>query len=180
MTYFQTDRPELAVTLAMCDVPVPQTPAGPFPMLMMYTPDNLRALGYTGMSAREAGHRARKDKKAGTRIWQFIPNETFAEIMAGWREAEAMHAESKSLTLAKQDAKDLGRWAFYFNSLRKLFLTTHNVPTYIAFHGESRTDKKLVEINGKKTDAIDVAITRGTFSCVSIDAPLSVWREIQA
>jgi hypothetical protein len=180
MTYFQTDNPALAVTLALCDVPVPQTPDGPFPMLMMYTPENLRALGYGGMHAREAGRRARKDKKAGTRVWQFVPDDTFAEVMKGWAEAEAMHAEKKALTLTEQDARDLGKWAFYFNAMRTLFLTTHDVPTYIAFVGKVSTSKKNLEINGKSTGLVEVATKRGEFSCVSIDAPEEVWREVRA
>jgi hypothetical protein len=179
MEYFQTDNPAIAVALAMCDVPVPQTPDGPFPMLMLYTLDNLRALGYGGMGAREAGHKARKDRKSGTRVWQFVPDDTFHEIMAGWKEAEALHSKKQSLVLPKHDAKDLGRWAFYFNSQRTLFLTTHDVPTYIAFMGNTATQRKNVLLNGKKTDAVEVATTRGSFSCVSIDAPESVWREIK-
>lgn len=183
MTYFQTDNPAVASNLAMLCVPVPETPEGPFPMLMMYTPEHLKALGYGGVNVREAGHRARKEKKAGIRVWQFVPNDDFHEFMAGWKEGEASHPEGKSLELPNQYAKDLGRWAYYFNEQRKLFLTTHNVPTYIAFHGKSSSycqdvDGKRVSANA--VDQIAVATVRGTFSCVSIDAPLSIWKEVRA
>lgn len=177
--YFYTDNPALACTLALCGVPAPETPRGPFPILMLYTLEHLRSFGFSGMSAFDAAHRARKEKRIGTRVFQFQRTETLEKIVNAWKLAAREYEAGGPMELPNLNPEDVAKCAYFFNEFRRVFLTNFDVPTYLAFSGDSTTERKMLEANGRKTGQLDISITRGSFSAVSIDAPEEVRRQIR-
>lgn len=181
MNYFQTDNPALAVTLALCGVPAPETAAGPMPILMLYTIEHLRSFGYANMPAMEAAHRARREGKAGKRIFQFQRTETLERVLDGWRKAESAHLTGEPMELNDPNPEDVAKWAFYFNEQRRVLLSPGvKVPTYLAFMKQGPVSKKMLPKMKGEPDHLDVAVQSGSFSAVSIDAPESVKRQIRA
>lgn len=126
---FQTNDTALANTLALCGVPAPKDERGqPIPQIMLYDAVMLRNLGYKDMTADEAAQKAMKDRKAGVRVFQFVPSPLLDRIVKAHKQAIAWLDEGGDIHLPETEAEAVASIVLSANQMRRKMLSAWNIP----------------------------------------------------
>jgi len=150
--YFQTDNTALANALSLCGCQPPKDERGnPMPQLMVYNRTILERLGYKNMTLAEAVKRALKERKAGTRVFQFERTALVHRIEAAFRKAHAAMELNQDIHIEEMDPEHVAAVVYAANRLRRHMLSSFNIPAVIGSESDVSTNKTAVgaQANGK-------------------------------
>lgn len=183
--YYQTDNAPLAITLALLGVPPARINGEPMPQLMLYTPEQLRKMGYTGMSVDAAAQQAIKDRRSGTRVFQFERTPELEEIIKTFRVNEAKQKTSNPVTIERLETEDVIAVAVAFNALRTVMLSGFDIPAFIGLMGDIESNTKYIDGKAKycrgddgKFQPIELQTARGSFCAISVGASKALQNEV--
>lgn len=178
---YQTDDTILATALFLCGVPAWIDEKGnPQPQIMIYTRDRMRELGYSGKTFLESCRDAFKNRKSGTRIYQFQRSETLERIVKEYRRLQMADAAAKAegkgdaggIHLERPEAEDVAAIVYFAQRFRQTMLSDFKTTALmVSTEGivQKREDSESAKWAERETGQFIGTIT-GKFSAVSIHA----------
>lgn len=156
--YFQTDNTALANALSLCGCQAPKDEQGnPMPQAMVYNRAILKKLGYHNMSLDEAARQAVRDRKPGTRIFQFERSELAQKIENAFNAAHAAMEKGEDIHIEELNPEHVAQIVYAANRMRRRMLSNYRVPTFLSSDSDLSTNK---------TDTGMQAA--GKFTCVAV------------